>query len=347
MPDRIHEKYIQRTFELANHGLGTTSPNPLVGAVIVHDGKIIGEGFHHHLGSPHAEIVALENVEDKSLLKESTLYVNLEPCAHHGLTPPCTTAILKAGISRVVVSNKDPNPKVKESESILNAAGVCVTYGILEQEGSHLNRRFFKRLRENSPWVILKWAQTTDGFMDVDRSKSAPGVAWITDERTKILTHQWRAQEDAILIGVNSVINDDPQLTAREVEGKQPLRILIDPQLRCPSNRKVFDTSAKTVVVNTIREDLEVNNPLWMVDKNEPIAPQILARLGALEVNSLIIEGGRTTLQHFIDHGLWDEARILTGANPIDGHDRAPQIKGSLWESIEYGPDQIEIFGKR
>jgi diaminohydroxyphosphoribosylaminopyrimidine deaminase/5-amino-6-(5-phosphoribosylamino)uracil reductase len=161
------------------------------------------------------------------------------------------------------------------------------------------------------------------------------------------LTHQWRAQEDAILIGVNSVINDDPQLTAREFEGKQPLRILIDSQLRCPSNRKVFDNSAKTVVVNTIREDLEINNPLWMVDKDEPIAPQVLARLGELEVNSLIIEGGRTTLQHFIDHGLWDEARILTGANPIDGHDPAPQIKGSLWESFEYGPDQIEIFGKR
>ena len=347
MSERIHEKYIQRTFELANHGLGTTSPNPLVGAVIVHEDRIIGEGFHQHSGSPHAEIVALENVEDKSLLKESILYVNLEPCAHHGLTPPCTTAIINAGIAKVVVSNKDPNPKVKESESILTEAGVCVTYGVLEQEGAHINRRFFKRLHENRPWVILKWAQTPDGFMDVDRSKSEPGVAWITNERTKILTHQWRAQEDAILIGVNSVINDDPELTAREFQGKQPLRIVIDPQLRCPSNRKVFDNSAPTVVVNTIRENLEVNNPLWIVDKQKPIIPQVLSRLGKLGVNSLIIEGGRKTLQNFIDHGLWDEARILTGIMPIDGHDRAPEIKGSLWESFEYGPDQIEIFGKR
>lgn len=346
MPENQDESYIRRTFELANHGLGTASPNPLVGAVIVHDGKIIGEGFHHHLGGPHAEIVALSNVSDKSLLKEATLYVNLEPCAHHGMTPPCTSAILEASIPKIVVSNQDPNPKVKESERILKEAGIDVTYGVLEQEGNHLNRRFFKRLRENRPWVILKWAKTADGFMDVDRTAGQSGPAWITDSNTKILTHQWRAQEDAILIGANTVINDDPQLTARAADGKHPLRIVIDPDLRCPSDRKVFSGEGKTIFVNTIREDLDMNHPLWLVDKHKPIVPQVLTRLAHQEINSIIIEGGRTTLQHFIDCGLWDEARVLTGSKPIDGFVRAPQIKGTLWESFDFRPDRVEIFGE-
>lgn len=347
MGESLDEKYIRRTFDLASNGLGTTSPNPLVGAVIVHDDRIIGEGFHHHLGGPHAEVVALANVKKKELLADSTIYVNLEPCAHHGLTPPCTSAILESGIKRVVVANRDPNPKVKESESILTGAGIDVTYGVLESEGQHLNRRFFTRLRHNRPWVILKWAQSPDGFMDVDRSYGNLGPAWITDKRTKVLTHQWRVDEDAILVGAQTVVNDNPLLTARAVQGQQPLRVLIDPDLRCRKDRAIFNDEAKTVVFNGIREDIDGDRQLWIIDKHEPIVPQILARLAHHEINSLIVEGGRVTLQHFIESGLWDEARILTGSQPIEGHVRAPQIEGELWQNFEFGPDRVEIFGRR
>ena len=282
------EQYMRRCLQLAALGLGSTSPNPMVGAVIVRDGVVIGEGYHHRCGEAHAEVNAINSVEDKELLKSSTLYVNLEPCSHFGKTPPCADAIIRHGIPRVVVGTVDCHDKVNGNGiAKLRATGVEVTVGVCEQECRELNRRFFTYHAQKRPYVILKWAQTADGFMDVDRSDGQPHNYWITNPALRVLVHKWRSEEDAILVGYNTMANDQPQLTTRLYPGKSPRRFVMQ------------------------RGD-EVNAPLPCTAVSPDVAT-CLQQLYEQRIQSVIVEGGRKTLDRFIESGLWDEARILVG----------------------------------
>ena len=288
MASSEHILYMERCLELARLGLGRVQPNPMVGAVIVHDGRIIGEGYHHRYGEAHAEVNALAAVKEPAQLKDSTLYVNLEPCSHFGKTPPCADAIIHHGIPRVVVGTVDCHDKVNGNGiAKLRAAGVDVTVGVCEQECRELNRRFFTYHALKRPYVILKWAQTTDGFMDVDRSDGQPHNYWITNPALRVLVHKWRSEEDAILVGYNTMVNDQPQLTTRLYPGKSPQRFVmqrgdnVDAPLPC------------TAVSMDVKECLQ--------------------QLYEQRIQSVIVEGGRKTLDRFIESGLWDEARILVG----------------------------------
>lgn len=337
-----HEFYMRRCFQLAKQGLGTTGPNPLVGSVIVHDGRIIGEGFHFEAGLPHAEPNAIKSVSDPGLLTNSTIYVNLEPCSHEGRTPACTTAIKNAGIPNVIVANRDPNPQVSESEKILRSSGVNVTYGILEEEGLELNKRFFTRLQKNRPHIILKWAQTTNGYIDRSRTENDPGIFWITEPQTKSWVHRLRAQEGAILVGAQTAITDNPSLTCRQIDGRNPLRVVIDPNLKVPVTADVFDKNGGVIIVNNKREDVSDNIQYWKVTSGEQLLPTLLSRLAQLEVNSMIVEGGKTTLNHFIQAGLWDEAYVLEGQNLLNKGVKAPAISGEQVSKKEFGLDTIK-----
>ena len=305
-----------RCLELAQKGQGNTSPNPLVGSVIVHNGKIIGEGYHRKCGEPHAEINAINSVKDKSLLQKSTLYVNLEPCSHYGKTPSCAVKIAELKIPRVVIGIKDLSAKVNgKGITILKKAGVEVTTGVLEKESYELNRRFFTYHQKKRPYIILKWAQTRDGFIDRDRNnKTTPEINWITNAISKSLVHKWRTEEDSILIGRETALKDNPQLTVREWTGKQPLRMVLDRNLELSADLYLFDQEFPTVVFNDRKQESTKNLEFIKIDYSKSVLPQVMTILYEKEIISLIVEGGRETLQSFIDSGLWDEARVFTGS---------------------------------
>ena len=283
-----HLPFMERCLQLARLGLGRVQPNPMVGAVIVHNGLIIGEGYHHCYGEAHAEVNALASVGDPSLLEDSTLYVNLEPCSHFGKTPPCADTIIRHGIPRVVVGTVDCHDKVNGvGIAKLRAAGVDVTVGVCEEECREVNRRFFTYHSQKRPYVILKWAQTADGFMDVDRSDGQPHSYWITNPALRVLVHKWRSEEDAILVGYNTMANDHPQLTTRLYPGKSPKRFVM--QRGCEVIASPPYTPVSAHVTTCLRQLYEQR------------------------IQSVIVEGGRNTLDRFVESGLWDEARILVG----------------------------------
>jgi len=300
------KKQMTRCLELAQKGLGNTSPNPLVGSVIVHNGKIIGEGYHRKCGEPHAEINAINSVEDKSLLQESTLYVNLEPCSHYGKTPPCAVKIAELKIPRVFVGIKDLSAKVNgKGVDILRKAGVEVTVGVLEKESYELNRRFFTYHQKKRPYIILKWAQTRDGFIDRERNNNTqPEINWITNAVSKSLVHKWRTEEDSILIGKETALKDNPQLTVRKWTGKQPLRLVMDKNLLLSGNFHVLDGNYPTVVFNAKKSGKAPNIEFVRLDYTKNVLGQIMDFLYTKEILSIIVEGGRKTLQSFIDAGL-------------------------------------------
>jgi diaminohydroxyphosphoribosylaminopyrimidine deaminase/5-amino-6-(5-phosphoribosylamino)uracil reductase len=329
----MEEKFMRRCFELARQGKGYVAPNPLVGSVIVHQDQIIGEGFHEMYGNAHAEVNAIASVKDKSLLRQSTIYVNLEPCAHHGKTPPCADLIIEHKIPKVVVGCTDSYEEVAgKGISRMKLTGIDVQVGLLEKEALELNRRFFTFHQQKRPYVILKWAQTQDGFIDKIRDNDEKGNFWITQIETKSLVHKWRHEEAGILVGKNTIINDNPHLNVREIKGTSPSRFVIDPHAEIDiSKYNVSDNSAKTFVIqknNT--ENLSVSEVLDHVHKEG--------------IQSVIIEGGKYTLQQFIDSGLWDEARILYGISEIKKGQTAPTIKGKIMKSYFYGKDKIEII---
>lgn len=285
----VDEMYMQRCLQLASLGLGDVQPNPMVGAVIVKDGQIIGEGYHHKYGGPHAEVNAIDSVKDKELLKKSTIYVNLEPCSHFGKTPPCADLIIRMGIPKVVVGTVDYHDKVNgHGIAKLQDAGIEVVTGVCEAECVELNKRFFTYHRQHRPYVILKWAQTADGYMDIDRSESPVDSYWITNPTLKVIVHKWRSEEDAILVGHNTMLNDKPQLTTRLYPGKDPQRYLMQ-----RGDEQIAPLPC-TLTPSNVEECLHI-----MYDNR---------------VQSVIIEGGRKTLDMFITSGLWDEARILVGS---------------------------------
>lgn len=313
MPE--HKKYMQRCLDLAILGAGKVSPNPMVGAVIVHADRIIGEGYHRQYGQAHAEVNAVNNVltnfaNAEDLLRESTIYVSLEPCAHYGKTPPCADLIIKHRIPKVVVGCRDPFPQV-DGKGIekLKDARIEVTLGVLEEECRFLNRRFFTKVQQHRPYVILKWAQTADGFFAPNDNSQF----WITGPESRKLVHQWRGEEDAILVGKNTAAIDNPQLNVRFSEGQSPKRVVIDRRLELSRDLHLFDQSAETFVFNEIKTDVDGKIKYIALEDFDRYVPQyILYQLYLQDIQSVIIEGGAHTLNTFIEAGVWDEARVFT-----------------------------------
>ena len=317
-----HTQYMQRALDLAFKGQGSVSPNPMVGCVIVYNDKIIGEGWHEKFAEAHAEVNAVNSVQNKELLSESVFYISLEPCSIHGKTPACTDLILKYKPKKVVIATKDPNPKVSGSGiSILENDGIEVIYGVLEQESVNLNRRFFVSMSLNRPYIILKWAQTADGFI----ARKNYDSKWISNEQSRQLGHKWRTEEDAILVGYNTVIHDNPRLTARNWQGRNPARVIIDPDLALDHSLKVFAGDEKIYLINTVSEQSTGNIRRVKVSSNNFLA-DMLAYLWQQNIGSVIIEGGTKTINNFLAEGYWDEARIFTAENKFSEGIAAPLI---------------------
>lgn len=323
------EEYMRRCFCLAQKGQGRVSPNPMVGCVIADNhGDVISEGYHARCGENHAERNAILSCPEKDKLQGSTLYVNLEPCSHYGKTPPCADLIVEHGIGKVVISTLDPNPLVAGNGiRKLQDAGIEVLTGVLNREGRFLNRRFFTFMEKKRPYVVLKWAKTSDGFMDIDRTCNPEGNYWITGDLLKTLSHRWRTEEDAIMVGTNTVINDNPQLTARMWSGRNPLRITLDRSGRLPHDAKIFNSEARTLLFTEsdmlpFSENVEILHAGF-----SNIIPEILQVLYLKKVQSLIVEGGRKLLDSFLQSGMWDEARVLTGNKTFGSGLTAPVLE--------------------
>jgi diaminohydroxyphosphoribosylaminopyrimidine deaminase / 5-amino-6-(5-phosphoribosylamino)uracil reductase len=333
---------MERCCTLARLGAGTVTPNPMVGCVIVNNRKIIGEGFHREAGGPHAEVLAIASVKNPELLRESILYVSLEPCSHFGKTPPCVDLIIKSGIPGVVIGCIDPFPEVagKGIEKLLNA-GINVKTGVLEDECSALNRRFFTFHQKKRPFIILKWAQSADGYMDKERPDSCTGTPTkITNSLATMLVHKHRACEDAILIGTNTAIMDNPFLTVRHWSGKNPLRVVIDQHLKLPGTLHLFDNTVNTMVLTSLSHSDNGNIRYERINFRENVLHQISEILYHHAVLSVIVEGGAETLGFFIGQNLWDEAHIYIAPVFFSGGTRAPEIKGQTI-SVEMLEDNI------
>ncbi|CAA9200672.1 Riboflavin biosynthesis protein RibD [Flavobacterium bizetiae] len=315
---------------MAENGFGTTYPNPMVGSVIVYENKIIGEGWHKKAGEPHAEVNAIRSVKDKSLLKKATIYVSLEPCSHFGKTPPCCDLIIEHQIPNVVVGTVDPNERVAGNGiKKLIAAGANVTVGVLEKECNELNKRFFTFHQQKRPYIILKWAETQDGFLspekEIDQDRKP---VWITNSYSRQLVHKWRSEEQAILVGTQTVIDDNPKLNTRDWSGNNPVRVVLDQNNRIPKDSFIFDNSVKTIVFTKSETNLSAENTNFeVIDFNQNTIPQILAVLHQNQIQSIIIEGGLQTLQSFIDQNIWDEARIFIGKTTFEKGTKAPVIQ--------------------
>ena len=332
------EKFMQRAIELAKLGLGYASPNPLVGCVIVHHSKIIGEGYHKTFGEAHAEVNAVQSVEDKSLLAESTAYVTLEPCAHHGKTPPCADMLVSYGVKRVVIGGLDPFEKVNgEGVRKLREGGVDVVHGILEKECREMNTRFLTSIEQKRPYVILKWAQTKNGFL----ARGNYDSKWISNTKSRQLVHKWRSEEDAILVGFNTAKYDNPSLTVRDWKGRNPVRVVVDDQLALSNDLHLYDGSVKTFVLNTQKDAVSAN---VIYIKYDGTVWDLLNRLVASNIQSLIVEGGTNTLKSFIDTELWDEARVFTSNQNFESGIVSPKISGVVLEDLMIESDRLEIL---
>lgn len=335
---------MQRCLDLASKGLGAVAPNPMVGAVIVYNGKIIGEGFHEKFGSAHAEVNAIRSVIDKSMLKKSTLYVNLEPCAHLGKTPPCTDLIISSEIPKVVIGCKDPSQKVNgKGIQQLKKAGIKVTDGVLGTECQELNKRFFTWHLQQRPYVILKWAQSSDGFIGMQGKKTS-----ISGKTSEILLHKWRSEEQSIMVGTNTAETDNPRLDSRHWNNKNPLRLVIDKELRLSSSLHLFDQRTPTCVFTFRKKKSSKNLQYIQIDKEQEkqMIQQILYCLYLKEIHSVIVEGGSTLLNSFLYFDLWDEARIFTGNKRLIQGIPAPEIASSSIAQERVGEDSLTIIRK-
>lgn len=341
----MHEQYMHRCLQLAQQAKGHTTPNPMVGAVLVYRDQIIGEGWHHNYGGAHAEVNCFDHVNDadKHLIPESTLYVSLEPCAHYGLTPPCAERVVSEGIKQVVICNKDPFAKVDgKGIAILEAAGVQVTTGVLEQAGLWVNRRFFCAYTHKRPYIILKWAQSEDGFIGtVDRMS-----VQISGPESMQLSHQWRAEEGAIMVGHRTAMNDNPKLTARLYDGKQPLRIAVDRNLSLPRTHHLFNMDAATWIINEKLETMEGNVHFIKLPFGNELLSSLMQRLYEAKILSLIVEGGAALLNGYIHAGLWDEARVFTANNMLlqQGVKTASLSHHTLAFTTESGGDTLSVY---
>jgi diaminohydroxyphosphoribosylaminopyrimidine deaminase/5-amino-6-(5-phosphoribosylamino)uracil reductase len=318
------QKYMLRCIELAKNGFGNVAPNPMVGSVIVHNNIIIGEGFHQQYGKAHAEVNAINNVKDKSVLKEATIYVNLEPCAHFGKTPPCANLIIENKIPNVVIGCIDTFSEVagKGIEKI-KEAGINVTIGVLEKESLDLNKRFFTFHTRKRPYIILKWAQSLDGFIDSDRQPNEQPVK-ISNELSHRVSHLWRSQEAGIMVGSNTAKLDNPLLTVRVIKGNNPTRIIIDKARTLDPKLNLFNGDAKSVIFNSVKTEQLNNLNFVQIDFNQNIIPQILDYLYKNNIQSVIIEGGAKLINSFIELNVWDETRVFIGNTILNNGIKAP-----------------------
>lgn len=335
----IDEKYMYRCLQLALNGKGFVSPNPMVGAVVVHKGKIIGEGFHREYGKAHAEVNAIASVKDKSLLKESTIYVSLEPCAHHGKTPPCAQLIIDNQIPRAVIACLDPFPAVSgRGVKMLQNAGIEVTIGVLEQEALTLNKEFFTAQKKDRPYIYLKWAQTKDGFIDKPRIEGeTPQPTPISNNFSRMLVHKKRARVPAIMIGTNTAVKDNPSLTTRYWYGKNPIRVILDRQGRIPLDYTIFDGNVETIIFTENESLSDIKNVTYIqVPFNEDLLYNVFAILKRRKIVSVLVEGGCELLQSIIDKRLWDEAFIEISDITFDDGVRAPIIAGHILNELKW-----------
>ena len=371
----IHEQFMQRCLQLAEQGAGHVAPNPMVGAVLVHEGKIIGEGYHQKYGEAHAEVNCIHQAAQNgrvNLISQSTLYVSLEPCAHYGKTPPCADLIIKNKIPKVVIGCRDPFTEV-DGKGIekLETAEIEVTIGILEKECKELNKRFITFHTKKRPYIILKWAQTANKKIaalalnsDQKLNNSAKGgdsamVAspkgggregasrlLISNEYSNRLVHKWRSEEASILIGTNTALMDDPQLTTKLWSGPSPIRLVIDMDLRLPSSLKIFNNDAPTIIFNKIKHEEEGSLQYYQVTEDVSLVHQITNALYQLNIQSVLVEGGARLLQSFIDEGMWDEARIISNEQLAIGNGlAAPDLKNaSKIEEQNILSDRIEFY---
>ncbi|MDH5602758.1 MAG: bifunctional diaminohydroxyphosphoribosylaminopyrimidine deaminase/5-amino-6-(5-phosphoribosylamino)uracil reductase RibD [Cyclobacteriaceae bacterium] len=334
------ERFIKRTLDLALRGLGKVRPNPLVGCVIVKDDTIIGEGWHQVFGGPHAEVNAVKSVNKKELLKGSTVYINLEPCSFHGKTPPCAHMLADLEIGRVVISNIDPNPKVNGSGlELLRQRGIEVITDALKDDGWELNKRFFTYYEKKRPYIILKWAQTADGFIARENYDSK----WISNEFSRKMVHKWRGEEHAILIGRNTAHHDNPSLTTRDWHGSNPVRVVIDNQLILDPKLALFDRSTPTICYNNIKSE-ELENLSFVIPGGDEFPESVLNDLYQRNIQSVLIEGGSRLLQSFIDKGIWDEARVFTSDKVFGKGIKAPGLKGIPADRKEFRNDVLTLY---
>lgn len=330
-------KYMKRCIELASKDLGNTYPNPLVGCVIVHEDKIIGEGSHNTYGNHHAEVNAVNSVDDKDLLKDATLYVNLEPCNHFGKTPPCSDMIIKNQIKNVIIGSRDPNRMVKGGGiERLESNGCNVKYGVLEDECNHLNRRFFTYHKLKRPYIILKWAESNDSF--ISPFKKNREVFKISGNESLKLSHKWRKEENSILVGVQTIIDDNPMLTTRLVKGKNPIRLVLDPNGRIPINSNIFSKDSKTIILSKnhnfgIKDNIQIIN----FEKIE----FIINSLYEMKIQSVIIEGGTKTIKSFLDNDLWDSIRVFRSTQNIGSGIKSPNIEFTNFKQTMIGNDSL------
>ena len=336
--------YMNRCIELALYGRGNVAPNPLVGAVIVVDNEIIAEGFHQKYGDAHAEVNAIAKITDKEILKKATIYINLEPCAHYGKTPPCAALLVACNFKRVVIGMLDPNPLVSgKGLKLLSEANISTTVGILESECIQLNVRFITFQTKKRPYVLLKWAQTSDGFIDRERSiQQERSINWISHPTTQTFTHQWRSHEQAILVGWKTILSDNSSLTTRAFIGNSPLRIVIDPELKAPQDSTIYLDELPVYILN--RKISDASNKKKFIQLKELTADTILDTLFKLNITSVIIEGGKFTLEKFIQSNLWDEARIIVGKNKFHQGLTAPKLLQTPFKEMKIETDRILFY---
>ncbi len=341
-----HDLYIRRCLFLAANGIRKVAPNPMVGCVIVCDNKIIGEGYHSFFGGPHAEVIAINNAISNGhehLFNRSSLFVNLEPCSHFGKTPPCANLIIEKKIERVVICNRDPNPLVAGSGiELLKKSGIEVIEGLLSEEGFELNKRFFTFHKKKRPYVILKFAESNDGFIaheipSLDNRK-------ISNALSNQLVHHWRSEEQAIMVGTNTAIIDNPSLTVRNVSGENPIRILIDKDLKVPLSHNVFNKESTTWVFNQTKNEEHGHIQFIKCSFGENFIQELLTLLYQRQILSLFVEGGKNLIQQFIDLKLCDELRVITSPHTISKGLSSPNFSGISSEKIELGEDLITIY---
>lgn len=341
-------KYMQRALQLAKLGGVDVAPNPMVGAVIVYKDKIIGEGYHEFYGEAHAEVNAVNNVKDQSLLNEATIYVTLEPCSHYGKTPPCADLIIKHKFKRVVIACVDTFSKVsgRGIDKIKNA-GIQVDVGLFEEEALIINKRFFTFHEKNRPYVILKWAQTEDGFIDRLPDERKTGINWITTTAAQLYVHKWRSEEQAIMVGWKTVSNDDPQLNVRLLEGISPYRFIIDPHCKTPIESKVITDGSPTTFI--VKENLFTELPpnIEVTELDDFTVESILSAIKNKGILSVFIEGGAYTLNAFLASNLWDEARVLEGETKFFKGIEAPKLNLTASEVLKLNKDTLTFYYKK
>lgn len=332
---------MQRAMELALLGAGYVSPNPMVGCVIVNNGQIVGEGYHQKYGEPHAEVNAVNSVQDLRLLEGATVYVTLEPCSHHGKTPPCADYLVNFPIKKVVICNQDPNPLVAgKGIAKLRQAGIEVETGVLEEKGKAVNRRFFNWITNKRPYIILKWAETSDGFIARENYDSK----WISNKLSRTFVHKWRTEEDAVLVGTNTVKYDNPKLNVRDWTGRNPLRVFIDKNLEITSDFYIWDKTQDTICYNRVKQEMQGMSGFVKLNDNLKIASFIVQDLFEKNVQSIIVEGGSMLLNEFIQMNLWDEIRVFRTRKVFDRGIPAPVFRGELISNHTLLDDELYVY---